>query len=85
MADAQGQVRDDVKAALLRSDDTFRRLVTEHHELDVRIAQLSALTYLTDDQRYEESALKKRKLALKDRIEGMLRSYVTGGPAVAPS
>jgi uncharacterized protein YdcH (DUF465 family) len=72
MADA-GLPTNDVKAALLRSDEGFRQLVSEHQALDERIRQLSVLTYLSDQQRYEETALKKKKLALKDRIEAIVR------------
>lgn len=63
------------KDALLRVDETFRQLVTEHHQLDERIHQLSAFPHLTDQQHYEETSLKKMKLALKDRIEAMLRGH----------
>ena len=38
MADAQLPVKDDVKAALLRTDEGFRQLVTEHQALDERFA-----------------------------------------------
>jgi uncharacterized protein YdcH (DUF465 family) len=74
MADAQLPVKDDVKAALLRSDEAFRQLVSEHKVLDEQIRQLSRLAYLTDQQRYEETSLKKRKLALKDRIEARVNA-----------
>jgi len=65
----------DVKDVLLRTDETFRQLVTEHHILDERIRQLSSLVHLTDQQQYEEMSLKKQKLALKDRIEAMKRGH----------
>jgi uncharacterized protein YdcH (DUF465 family) len=71
--DAQLPMQDDVKAALLRTDEGFRQLVSEHSALDAQIRQLSSLSYLTAQQRYEETALKKRKLALKDRIEAIMR------------
>jgi uncharacterized protein YdcH (DUF465 family) len=79
MADAQLRLEDDTKSAGLRPTEELQRLVAEHHELDERIHRLSTLAYLTDQQHYEEVQLKKRKLALKDRIEGLLR----GGPRVA--
>ena len=65
----------DFKDTLLRTDGTFRELVTEHHQLDERIQQLSSLAYLTDQQQFEAHSLKKQKLALKDRIEAALRSH----------
>ncbi len=78
MADAQLPLDDTVRATLLQHDEDFRQLVSEHHELDEKIRQLSALAYLTDRQQYEEIALKKRKLALKDRIESIVRTRHAG-------
>ena len=74
-------VKDDVKAALLRNDEGFRQLVSEHQALDQRIRQLSDFVYLTDQQRFEETALKKQKLALKDRIEAIVRQGFAARPA----
>jgi len=73
MADAQLPVKDDVKAVLLRTDETFRQLVTEHQTLDERIHNLDSYAHLTDQQRFEQLSMKKQKLALKDRMEAMLR------------
>ena len=72
MADAQLRLEDDVKVSALRNVD-LQQLVSEHHHLDEQIRHLSALAYLTDQQQYEEALLKKRKLALKDRIEAVRR------------
>ena len=84
MADAQ-LPPDDVKNVLLQTDDAFRRLVLEHHDLDEEIRRLSTLSYLTAQQQYEEMALKKRKLALKDRIEAIVRgSHPADGPPLRP-
>jgi uncharacterized protein YdcH (DUF465 family) len=74
MADAQLPLNEDVKAATFQTDDTFRQLVTEHQALDEKIQRLSSFTHLTEQQQYEEVDLKKQKLAIKDRIEAMLRS-----------
>ena len=73
MADAQLRLEDDVKAPALRSTQDLQQLVSEHHHLDEKIRNLSALSYLTEQQQYEEALLKKRKLALKDRIEAFRR------------
>ena len=73
MADAQLPDKTDVKDVLLRTDEHFRQLVTEHHRLDELVRHLSSLAYLTDQQRYEEISLKKQKLALKDRIAAIVR------------
>ena len=65
----------DFKEALLRTDDTFRQLVTEHQHLDERVNHLSCLAHRTEQQQFEEISLKKQKLALKDRIESIVRSF----------
>jgi hypothetical protein len=70
MADAQLRLEDDVKAAALRTPD-IEQLVSEHQNLDERIRHLSTQTWLTEQQQLEEVELKKRKLALKDRIEAI--------------
>lgn len=85
MGDAPLRVEDDVKAVLLRDDEAFRQMVSEHQQLDERIRHLSALAYLSEEQRYDEAQLKKRKLALKDRIEARVRGERLTGPAQASS
>ena len=82
MADAELR-EDDVKASLLQTNEAFRQLVVEHQELDKRIRHLASLAYVTDQQRYEEISLKKRKLALKDRIEAIVRGRPGSDGAVA--
>jgi len=71
MADAQLRLEDDVKTAALRGPQDIQQLLSEHQQLDERIRHLSLKTYLTDAQQFEEIELKKRKLALKDRIESL--------------
>lgn len=65
----------DVKSLLLRSDDGFRHLAEQHHQLDDRLHQLTERHYLSDTEQLEEATLKKKKLALKDRMEEMARLY----------
>ena len=79
MTQAQLPHGDDVKDSPLRTDEAIRQLVTEHQALDERIRQLSILPFLTDQQRYEEVSLKKKKLALKDRIEAIRRDQSSHG------
>jgi uncharacterized protein YdcH (DUF465 family) len=65
----------EVKSLLLRTDDGYRQLAEQHHELDDRLHQLTERHYLSSTEQFEESILKKRKLALKDRMEEMARMY----------
>jgi uncharacterized protein len=65
----------EVKNVLLQSDENYRQLATRHHELDTRLHELSEKHYLSTSEQFEEVTLKKRKLALKDRMEEIARQY----------
>ena len=65
----------EVKNFLLTSDQQFRQLAEQHHQLDDRLHQLNEKHYLSETEQVEEVTLKKRKLALKDQMEGIVREY----------
>ncbi len=64
-----------VKEYLSSENEEFRRLARKHRELDERIAVLSGRFLLTDEEKFEESTLKKKKLALKDKMADFVRRY----------
>lgn len=63
----------ELKDQLVRTDESFRQLVTEHHDLDERVKHLTSQPFLSTPEQIEEISLKKRKLRLKDQIEEALR------------
>jgi uncharacterized protein len=63
----------DLKAQLIETDQEFHELTVKHHELEDRLQQLTAKTYLSEPEQVEETNLKKRKLQLKDRMEDIIR------------
>jgi uncharacterized protein YdcH (DUF465 family) len=67
----------DVKDLLLH-DDQYRQLAEQHHQLDHRLHELTDKHYLSASEQLEEVTLKKRKLALKDRMEELARGYAHG-------
>jgi uncharacterized protein len=80
----------ELKELLLKTDEEFRQLATQHHELDDRLHELSSKPYLSEPEQVEEVTLKKRKLHLKDRMEDILRRHrseppnpFTSAPAVS--
>jgi uncharacterized protein len=66
---------EELKQKLLQSDENFRQLATQHHELDERIHNLASRHYLSEPEQVEEVTLKKRKLHLKDQMESILRRH----------
>ena len=69
---------EELKQRLLQTDDEFRQLATQHHDLDEQIHNLAARSYLSEPEQLEEVTLKKRKLQLKDQMESILRRHRTG-------
>jgi uncharacterized protein YdcH (DUF465 family) len=65
----------DLKDLLLKTDNEFNQLFTQHHELEDRLHQLIAKSYLSEPEQLEEVTLKKKKLQLKDRMEDILRRH----------
>jgi uncharacterized protein YdcH (DUF465 family) len=61
--------------ALLQTDEEFNQLAAQHHQLEDRLQQLTCKHYLSEPEQVEETTLKKRKLALKDRMEVILREH----------
>ena len=68
---------------LLETDEEFHQLAAQHHELEDRLNQLTAKPYLSEPEQLEEVTLKKRKLQLKDRMEGILKRHRQGQAAQA--
>ena len=65
----------ELKELLLKTDEEFRQLASQHHELDDRLHTLATKPYLTEPEQVEEITLKKRKLQLKDKMEDILRRH----------
>jgi uncharacterized protein YdcH (DUF465 family) len=65
----------DLKAVLLQSNEEFHQLVDQHHQLEDRLHQLLSKPHPSEPDLLQEAELKKRKLALKDRMEAIARDY----------
>ncbi len=69
----EARLHDELKDQLIESNDEFRVLASEHSALEQKLDEFSARPYLTDDEQMEEVQLKKRKLYLKDQMEGIIQ------------
>jgi uncharacterized protein YdcH (DUF465 family) len=61
-----------LKELMLRENTDFRRLHEEHQASEKRLEDLQSKSFLTEEEKLEERDLKKRKLALKDRMYLMM-------------
>ena len=65
----------EVKDLLLRDHEQYRQLAERHHQLDDRLHELTERHYLSESEQVEEVTIKKRKLALKDQMEEIVRGF----------
>jgi len=63
-------------AGQLGGDEQYRQLAKEHELLDQRLHELTERHYLSSNEQFEEQTLKKRKLAVKDRMAELERDHV---------
>jgi uncharacterized protein YdcH (DUF465 family) len=68
-------VMDNVKDELMKENQQFRDLVQQHQNFEKRLSELSNLHYPSDEEQFEESLIKKKKLALKDEIYSMILEH----------
>lgn len=64
---------DALKDELLESHADYRKLHQEHQECESRLAALALKSLASQEDEVEEKRLKVHKLALKDRMEAILR------------
>ena len=68
-----------VRKFLLKENQEFRRLARKHRELDERLLVLSGRFLLSEEEKSEEVTLKKKKLALKDKMADIIRRHRHAG------
>lgn len=67
--------REAVIRRLTELSEEFRGLRAEHHAHEQELVELQARPFLTSEQQWRESELKKLKLIAKDRMEMLIRQY----------
>src|SRR5437667_3511667 len=66
---------DSLKEELMSSNPEFRELAREHGRYEQRLSELSALAYPSDEEQLEEVTLKKKKLAIKEKMYALIHKY----------
>ncbi len=71
-----------VKDHLMRTDEQFMKLAEEHQKYESQLERLLGQPFLNQNERVEETVIKKKKLALKDRMQELI--YQHQGQSSAP-
>jgi uncharacterized protein YdcH (DUF465 family) len=64
--------QDELKAHLMATDESFRRLAEQHADYKKQIEAIEAKPHLTEEDEREEQRLKKLKLHLKDQMSQIM-------------
>ncbi|MBI1896818.1 MAG: YdcH family protein [Acidobacteria bacterium] len=67
--------QNELKAHLMATNDNFRRLAEQHAQYKRRVEELEAKHALSEQEKLEESRLKKLKLHVKDQMAQMISHY----------
>jgi uncharacterized protein YdcH (DUF465 family) len=62
----------EIRQSLLANDPEFRKLAEEHSRCESQLDQILKSSYHNSEELMRETALKKLKLRLKDRMERIL-------------
>ena len=62
------------------NDEEYAQLEVQHHEYESRLSELAEKAVLTDDEQFEETTLKKKKLQLKDRMQAIAQKRASAHP-----
>jgi hypothetical protein len=68
---------------LTEASEEFRQLRREHQSHEQELSDLQARPFLTAEQQWRVSELKKLKLMAKDRMEALIRQSQTSAQAPA--
>jgi uncharacterized protein YdcH (DUF465 family) len=66
---------EEVMQQLLDENEEFRQLKEEHNWFHRKVEDLDKKSFLTPTERLQREELKKKKLALKDKMEGIMEAY----------
>ncbi len=75
-----GMNEKELKERLLLENEEFKKLYEEHQAYERKLNLYKIKTILTEEEKLEEKELKKRKLALKDRMYGIMEEFRKSHP-----
>ncbi len=65
----------EIRVHLMATDEHFRELADRHKTYDNQLQQLTNRPFLSEQERVEETRLKKLKLRLKDEMEHRIQQF----------
>lgn len=64
-----------IKDLLLKENKEFRKAFDQHQKLEKKLVKFQSKNFLSDEEKWEERQLKKKKLMLKDKMYSLMTEY----------
>jgi len=64
-----------IRDRLLKENMEFQTVYKQHQEIDIELEQINQKGFLSENEKFEEKELKKKKLLLKDKIYFLISEY----------
>ena len=65
----------ELKELLLKENEEFKKAYNKHQQHERKLEKFKKKSFLTEEEKLEEKELKKKKLALKDRMYYLMTEY----------
>ena len=65
----------DLRELMLKENEEFRKLYGQHQKHEKELEKLKEKSFLTEDEKIREKELKKKKLALKDKMYLLMEEF----------
>jgi len=65
----------ELKELLLKENEEFRKANQLHQQYEKKLDKLKAKSFLTEAEKQQEKEMKKKKLALKDKMYYLMIEY----------
>jgi hypothetical protein len=75
MAEESSMREKELKERLLKENEEFKKANQLHQQYEKKLDKLKAKNFLTEAEKQEEKELKKKKLALKDKMYYLMTEY----------
>ncbi len=68
----------DTREYLIQNDQEFRQLVQRHQSFESQLEALKNRSFLNEQEKFDETVIKKKKLVLKDQMQVRIHDYQVG-------
>jgi len=65
----------ELKKLMLKKSEEFRKVHKQHQKYEKELEKFKGKSFLTEEEKLKEKELKKKKLALKDRMYFMMTEF----------